>query len=534
MFVPGLFAGSILGLLPVVLGLPLATFDGGAVTGFDVWREGRWASPGELRYREQMAVPPAATLDAWTQRAALRRLALSWVEQGEPPPELVQQMRAARRSLVVDWWRARDFGRRPPLPGPNELRAEAERVAPKPPDRLLLWHVYQRAETPGESEAARQRLLEWRSRITDRASFEAVAAGESDSQSRRRDGYLGWTPRGYLPEPVEAALYALPEGSVSPPLEVRGGWHLFWVETIEVDRPPQVDRMRQRLEDEARREASERALRDALADARRRFRVELGSGEWPEIRVGAWRVPDGVLEAVAPAGARPEEAAASVVEDELLFQLAIDTGAVGDELRARMDDVAGQAAHEWRTRSAIAGEITEPTPGELRVLYQAETERFHRPAVWDLAAIRVPIPTDTDPLERFRQLEFLVASSRAAENGWPWLAESIGNGEPVDPPTAAGVELANLLGPPVFEAAARAEVGDVIGPIQDAGFFWVVAVEAREPRRQLTFDEAEQHLRSVALNRRARALGAAYGDRLLAAADFSYTPVGEKWLGDGN
>lgn len=514
-----------LGLAPLTLGLEVARFDGGAVTFGDLVREGRAVSPSELRFRQHLAIPLERTVDDWSQRLALRRLAVRWAATAgvdrEPSPRA--RIRAAQRDLVVSDWSRRGFDRLPPPPDEAELLAEARRRVPVPPDRVLLWHVFQRAATPEASAAARARLEGWRGGIGDRADFEALARRVSDSQSRRRGGALGWCRRGFLPASVEEVLYAWPPGSLAGPLEARGGWHLFWVEKVEVDREPNLELAVAKLRRDAADAAAAAARAEALAAARARFPVEVGDGSWPALRVGEWSLAVGVLETVAPAGVEPAAAVAGVVEGELLLQLALAEGAVDAILRQRLDDLAGQVLHEERLRRSIAGLVREPTEADLAALYEAERERLAAPATLTVEAARVPVPLDRDPLERFDEIAGLVAAADAGELAWPELVAALDGAELFAPGPLPGIRLANLLGPPVLEAVAGSRPGDVVGPVQDAGFLWVVALDQRSERRPLGLDEVRPALREAALDRQAQRLGRELGDRLLAEAGFEYT-----------
>jgi peptidyl-prolyl cis-trans isomerase C len=72
-------------------------------------------------------------------------------------------------------------------------------------------------------------------------------------------GNLGDIVRGQLYPEVDAALFALEERTVSPPVESEMGFHILLCERIEPARPlryPQVkDRIRTALEKRRRREA---------------------------------------------------------------------------------------------------------------------------------------------------------------------------------------------------------------------------------------------------------------------------------------
>lgn len=522
-----------IGLAPLTLELDIARFDGGSVTVADLVREGVFTSPSERRYRQHVGIPVERTLDDWSQRIALRELARQWAVAAavDREPPVRERIRAAQRNLVVSEWARRGFDRLPPLSDEATMLAEARRVAPRPPDRMLLWHVYQRADSPEASAAARDRLTSWKTGVHSRTDLEALARRVSDSQSRRRGGSLGWCRRGFLPTDVEEVLFAAPPGSLVGPLEARQGWHLFWVERVETDREPRLDLVLARLRREAAGRAAAEARERALADARQRFKVEIGAGLWPSVRVGAWSTTGGVLSTLAPPGADPGRAVTEVVEGELLFALAIAEGVVDPLQRERLDDVAGQVLHEERLRRGIGGAVTEPTEAELRALFSVERERLVAPETLTVEAVREPITRDRDPLARFEEMADIVDAVNAGGLEWAGLVAALDEPETFAPGPAPALQLANLLGPPVLEALLSVAPGTTVGPVQDAGFLWLAVLRERHQRRTLGFEEARPALREAMYDRQARELGRELGDRALADAGFEYTRLLAGWLG---
>lgn len=76
------------------------------------------------------------------------------------------------------------------------------------------------AEAKAEAEALHQRLLAGE-------AFEALAAERSDGVEGRRGGSLGVFLTGTMVPEVEAAVAALSEGALSPPVRSDFGWHLL-------------------------------------------------------------------------------------------------------------------------------------------------------------------------------------------------------------------------------------------------------------------------------------------------------------------
>ena len=76
-----MIATAIVGLTVAWLGwIPeptLAVYDGGTVRVADVIRERRFASPSELKFRAATGVSESRTWSEWTQRQALRDIAIA-------------------------------------------------------------------------------------------------------------------------------------------------------------------------------------------------------------------------------------------------------------------------------------------------------------------------------------------------------------------------------------------------------------------------------------------------------------------------
>lgn len=76
-------------------------------------------------------------------------------------------------------------------------------------------------------EKARKQLLEYKKRIEDGESFEAMARQYSQGPSAPKGGNLGYQQRGNLVPPYEAAALQLEPGELSGPVESEFGFHLI-------------------------------------------------------------------------------------------------------------------------------------------------------------------------------------------------------------------------------------------------------------------------------------------------------------------
>lgn len=93
-----------------------------------------------------------------------------------------------------------------------------------------------RVITAADSAASRQRAASVRAEIAGGANFEEVARRESaDSISAARGGDLGWNRRGTFVAPFDSAVFALPVGQLSQPVETQFGFHIIRVDARNAD-----------------------------------------------------------------------------------------------------------------------------------------------------------------------------------------------------------------------------------------------------------------------------------------------------------
>jgi len=101
--------------------------------------------------------------------------------------------------------------------------------------RHILVAVPENA-TDAQVEAARQKALTIKAKITDPSKFSDVAKQYSeDLSSRDKGGDIGSTSRGndnpvYFSQDFENAIFSIPIGQVSDPVRSRYGWHIIIVD----------------------------------------------------------------------------------------------------------------------------------------------------------------------------------------------------------------------------------------------------------------------------------------------------------------
>jgi len=95
----------------------------------------------------------------------------------------------------------------------------------------------------GTIEAIRARLLKNPERFAEQA------LKHSECPTALNGGLLGTVPRGQLYPELETVAFALPEATLSEPVESELGWHLMYCETIDPERQLQLAEVRDSIRD---------------------------------------------------------------------------------------------------------------------------------------------------------------------------------------------------------------------------------------------------------------------------------------------
>ena len=145
-----------------------------------------------------------ASFTEYTRRElAAQRIFADLIQVGQPDEQQVRAFYQEHRA---------DMGR------PEEIQA-----------RHILVKVPQGADA-ATVEAARLRLVEMRTKISQGEDFASVAKAGSEDASASEGGDLGYFPRGRMLPEFEAAAFALTPGAVSEPVRTSLGWHLIYLQ----------------------------------------------------------------------------------------------------------------------------------------------------------------------------------------------------------------------------------------------------------------------------------------------------------------
>ncbi len=101
----------------------------------------------------------------------------------------------------------------------------------KPGDRVRASHILIRVTDTRSADDAKAAAARIREQIVEgKAEFAELARQHSDDASKDAGGAMGWVAPGELLPSLDAALFALPAGEVSQPIETKLGVHILKTE----------------------------------------------------------------------------------------------------------------------------------------------------------------------------------------------------------------------------------------------------------------------------------------------------------------
>lgn len=133
-------------------------------------------------------------------------------------------------------------------PAPEDVQAVYEEKYPAGVEEK----EYRAAHILVEEETLAQSLVE---ELNGGAQFAALAKQHSIGPSSAVGGDLGWFGAGDMVEPFFNAVTALETGQVSAPVQTEFGWHVILLNETRNKQHPELDAVRQEIEEELRGQA---------------------------------------------------------------------------------------------------------------------------------------------------------------------------------------------------------------------------------------------------------------------------------------
>jgi parvulin-like peptidyl-prolyl isomerase len=517
----------------------LASYRGGTVTRgeYDSWQlaKGIEDEPDQRLQRYQAIAVAEVLEDAAVARgldagaavhAAVLRLEAQLLE-----PEL---RRHVAEGIEIDAAAVESrFAERRHLFGAPEARRLENLFKKLPPD-------------PRAAAAARARMAEIRQELAGGADFAALAESESDSQSRWRGGLTGWVRSGDLDPRLEAAVFELEPGELSPVIEATGGLHLFRCREVREARRPDDDQIRRRIEGNLRRERVEERLETLTAELREGVRYHLDGAQLvsaaDDLRVVEFAgggLSLGELEALlelqrvrqAPAD-MPAERFRGLAEFFATRARMVDHArglglAEAPEIAARLRWGRNAILALEEVQARIRERFPPVTEDEIRARFDADPGSWIEEEQFLLQVLSIDVDPSTIR-ERYAFAEELAADLAADRVDFDAAARAHS-----DHPSAADGgridwrhrEQAAALGPLVARVAMRLAPGETSEMVQqklglgDESQLWIVRMLDVRPARPRTFEEARGDVENAIGQERIRQLRREMEKELLEQID---------------
>ena len=152
-----------------------------------------------------------------------------------------------------------------------ELKPELQ----KPGERVLASHILVRVDERRSEEEARTLIETIRKQITGGADFAELAKQYSEDSRREAGGAMDWVAQGELLPGLDAALFSLPIGEISEPIQTRLGFHLVKVHERRNAATLSVAEANSAIQQKLYRQKYQDAFARWLADLKRHAYIEI-------------------------------------------------------------------------------------------------------------------------------------------------------------------------------------------------------------------------------------------------------------------
>lgn len=394
---------------------------------------------------------------------------------------------------------------------------ELEQLAAENPDafqrprRLLLRGIYKRLPSDDAArDQVRRDMLALRARVQGGADLKPLAANESESQSRYRDGSLGFVDPNRLPAPVRYAVEGLEIGEVSELIEHAGGVAFYVCERISPEFVPDPEQVRFKFRQNLFRERRAESNRALLARLTTNIRIRLDDD--PVLRAGRHELPGDWLDDLIRQRL-PERAPDALTDRQkrrllhewgrrvVMADHAEDLGLIGAEdlaVAMRWNLIHALATAELRFR--VDARLRPPTESELRERYEQRRERMRNPPAYRVAAIQFARVADRDDREIVGRARDAVAQIRAGTLAFGRAARDLS----IHPSATDGGLLGWMtsreiggLEMSLLKPVRMLSPGEDSGLLRTPGGLWLVKLLERRPASSMTFEQARGKLEEV-------------------------------------
>jgi len=349
---------------------------------------------------------------------AVEEIVLAEVEGQPRPPELEAGLQEQRRQVAVAAYLEEHLPALEP-PTEEELRAAHEEWLPayRQSERRLVRHIFFTAPDDARAGPAQERMAALRERVLAGEDFSLLATQHSDSETRHRDGLLGWYARGQLDPRLEEEVFSLPLQEPSRPIRTGSGIHMLWIEAVAGGQEHSFEEVRglvaRRLSSRRREEAARALVRSeppagSFVPDRQALATLLREGDPRSLvlRVGEFVLRLGDLRArLAELGSptAPMDVIRALATRELLYLQCLEEGCADrPRVAQRLARLERDAVVQHELHERLLMRVLEDRP-KLEEYYARNRKRYLEPVRWRLT--RGTFPLGTDPAGLMSRLE---------------------------------------------------------------------------------------------------------------------------------
>lgn len=515
----------------------LATFEGGDITFEELDAAILALAPSQ---RRELSLGSTDAFRNFVRELALDELLreearLQGIDQA---PEIQNQARALERNLLVKRYLEANLPDLPP-PGEAEIQTEFERRRAEfqRPERRLVFHLFRRLQPGVAKEALKEEVQQLRQQIVGGQGFNVVAARHSESESRHRDGELGWFQRGELAPELETVIFSLQESVPSQPLVTRDGVHLFMVDvivdakdnTLEEARDQLVPPLRQRQRDAALAQLTEdlEAQAEIFTPTADELQAILQRNDPQEVvlRVNEYTLDVATLMAMlandssqrVPSSNHVVRLLDQVRRGELIYQQQLDAG-IGlseEEQKTVNEQLSSLLTYQGRQQKLRLR--MEKDAAALRAFFDENRMRFTSPLRLQLRRLSVPLskhPSDQMALLERRRNDLNQGLTTLDE-----LAAVIGGD--VHDLGWQGLNQLQLIAPELAALISEVQKDQYSPPYSRPDSLNILHVVDRQEPQPLAFEQVREAVRQAYLERHGQRLYDEVRTEILSAAGFS-------------
>jgi len=418
----------------------------------------------------------------------------------------------------------------------DDLHAAYEKRADSlaAPERRQVYQIFLR-RAPG----ALEKIKALRQRVLDGESFSRLATESSESETRHREGLVGWMVPGRLPPGFEKVIFGLEEGVPSQPVKTKEGFHLFYVDQILPAKRLTFEEARSILVKSLANERREKVLEELDAgidppagslvlDREKLLEVvKAGDQQAPVLRLGdeSWTLAD-LHRRVRQVIARDDQSSAAptvalvwhVLDQarrrEEIYQHCRSADQIpADQLAKRLEAWRTKALTDTERRRQLIA-LASQDEDRLHLFYESNIGNFSKPPTWTIRVLRVPI--SKRPVREMSRLEQAAADQNADLD--TLKAELGGEIEALEPRTLAELGRMQPKLPPLL---APLDPGQLAAPYRTERGLEIAQVEARTEAQPIPFEEVRDRVTARYVNQYTKELYDQLSEKMLDQVDLT-------------